>query len=254
VPLADVQARVRTALVTGDLASVDAMLRGGRDPSRRFAIHHRHYETSLVEALLTRYPATVWLLGSDPVTAAARAFVRAYPPRKPCIAEYGEDFPCFLAGSRGVADLPYLADFSTLEWQVGRLALGADGPRVTLSQLAALGPVLLEQSRLALQSGVTYLHVTWNVDELMTAYLSGTIPDRFELNAGDVWLEVRGNRGEVRITRLTHALFAFRVAVRDGQAVGDAAAAALDVDASLDPGEALGALATDGLIARIEQT
>lgn len=254
VPLADVQARVRAALVTGDCSSVDAMLHGGLNPSRRFGIHQRHYETSLVNALLTRYPATVWLVGSDLVTAAARAFVRACPPRKPCIAEYGEDFPRCLTSWPEAARLPYLADFMTLEWHIGRVSLGADRAGVTFSQLAETGPALLPQCRLVLRSAVAYVHVRWNVDELVTAYLSGTPPDRFELHAGDVWLEVRGNRGDVHMTRLTHALFAFRAALKQELSVGDAAASALDVDASFDPGQALIALATDELVARIERT
>jgi hypothetical protein len=240
--------------VTGDCSSVDALLFGGQNPSRRFGIHQRHYDTSLVDALLARYPATVWLVGSVLVTAAARAFVQVRPPRKPCIAEYGEDFPDCLASGPGAEDLPYLPEFMALEWRVGRVSIGADREGVTFSQLADTGPALLPQCRLVLQTAVAYLHVNWNVDELMTAYLSGTPPDRFELHAGDVWLEVRGNRGDVRMTRLTHATFAFRAALKQEQSVGHAAASALDVDASFDPGQALIAVATDELVARIELT
>ena len=252
--LTDVQARVRTAVVTGDPSLVRALLFGGMEPSRRFGIHQRHYETSLVNALLARYPATIWLVGSDLVTAAARAFVRARPPRKPCIAEYGEDFPHFLARSPGATDLLYLEEFMALEWLVGRVSLGADRAGLTVSQLAETGPALLPQCRLVLHHSVAYLLVNWNVDELMTVYLTGTPPDRFELCAGDVWLEVRGSRGDVRMTRLAHATFAFRAALNQQRSVGDAAASALEIDASFDPGQALIAVATDGLVARIERT
>ena len=34
-------------------------------------IHQRHYATSLTRALVERFPATVWLVGSELVTRAA---------------------------------------------------------------------------------------------------------------------------------------------------------------------------------------
>ena len=95
--LADTQIRLRSALVEGDASAIAPMLVGGRDPLKRLGIHVRHYETSLVEALTRRFPALVWLVGRAPVDAAAREFVHRHPPTAPCIAEYGEEFPAFLA-------------------------------------------------------------------------------------------------------------------------------------------------------------
>ena len=78
--LADLQAGIRTAVVEGDMSAVAPLLRGGSDPRKRLAIHHRHYTSSLVTALVDRFPATVWLVGSPLVTDAARAFVQTHPP------------------------------------------------------------------------------------------------------------------------------------------------------------------------------
>ena len=91
--LADIQAAVRDALVRGDRSAAAPMLSGGARPEHRLAIHQRHYAASLTGALLDRFPATVWLVGSDLVTDAATSFIREQPPSKPCIAEYGELFP-----------------------------------------------------------------------------------------------------------------------------------------------------------------
>jgi hypothetical protein len=187
--LADVQGGVCRALVTGDASQVEHVLVGGADGRRRLAIHQRHYTASLVTALLDRFPATVWLVGSALVTDAARRFVQQHPPSRPCIAEYGESFPDVLAAHPAVAHLAYLHSFAELEWHLGRLALAVD-------------PL----------AGVQYLHAEWAIDELISLYLSGQEPERFVLEHGDVWFELRGNRGELQINRLSQAEFALRAA------------------------------------------
>lgn len=183
--LADLQGGVCRALVTGDISQVEHVLLGGIDGRKRLAIHQRHYTASLVTALLDRLPATVWLVGSQFVTDAARRFVQEHPPSRPCIAEYGQSFPGFLAAHPAVAHLPYVHSFAQLEWHLGRLALAVDP-----------------------SEGVHYLHAEWAIDELISLFLSGQEPEQFELEHSDIWLEVRGNRGELQMNRLSHADFA----------------------------------------------
>ena len=178
--LADIQAAIRDALVRGDRTAAAPMLSGGAHPEHRLAIHQRHYAASLTTALLDRFPATVWLVGSDLVTDAARSFIRKHPPSKPCIAEYGESFPAHLGAHSAAATLPYLSQFAELEWHLGRLALATDD-----------------------SPNVHYLHLDWSLDELIGVYLADSAPDAFALRQEDVWLEVRGLRGTLTMTRVT---------------------------------------------------
>jgi hypothetical protein len=156
------------------------MLSGGVRPEYRLAIHQRHYVASLTRALLERFPATVWLVGSELVTDAATSFVREQPPTKPCIAEYGDSFPQHLGAHPAAASLPYLSQFAELEWHLGRLALATED-----------------------SAHVHYLHLDWSLDELIGVYLSDTVPDTFPLRYEDVWLEARGLRGTLEMQRLT---------------------------------------------------
>jgi hypothetical protein len=177
-PLADLQQRVRDAVVNGgDGSFLDpALLVGGTRPEVRLAIHYRHYETSLVTALLGKFPATVWLVGVSFVTEAARHFVREHPPQSPCIAEYGEAFSQFMAARPGAEGVPYLQDFARLEWHVGHVSVAVDGVR--------------------------RVHASWPVDTLLKFFLMDTAPDRLVLEPEDVWIEVRGTRGELEIDRV----------------------------------------------------
>jgi hypothetical protein len=187
--LAEVQTVIRAALIQGDNAMAVRLLHGGAHPEHRLAIHQRHYATSLTRALVDRFPATVWLVGSDLVIHAAQSFIREYPPATPCIAEYGDTFPKYLGAQPGADALPYLAQFADLEWHVGRLALATD------------------------ESTNTYcLHLDWSLDELMAAYLADNAPEQFALRREEVWLQVRGVRGELHMNRLTSFDFVARQA------------------------------------------
>ena len=189
--LAEIQAAVRDALVRGDQRVAAAMIAGGVQPTRRLAIHQRHYAASLTRALLDRFPATVWLVGSELVTDAARSFIREQPPSKPCIAEYGEAFPQHLGAHPAADALPYLSQFAELEWHLGRLALATET-----------------------SPNVHYLHLDWSLDELIGVYLADSAPDAFPLRQEDVWLEVRGLRGTLEMHRLTKDGFPARASGR----------------------------------------
>jgi hypothetical protein len=246
--LREVQAGVRRAVVSGDPAGVAPLLVGGRDARRRLAVHSRHYHASLVQVVVDRYPATVWLVGVGLVTDAARTFVVAHPPTRPCLAEYGAGFPAFLSERPGAAALPYLRDFSELEWGVGAVAVEIDHRAAAMDLLAAMAPDTVADACLSLQPGARYISTSWSVDELMTLYLTESEPDRFVVTPGDIGLEVRGARGDVRISRLSRGDFAFRSALANGSPLGDAAERALAADDAFDPGRALVAAVAGGLV------
>jgi len=187
--LADIQAGIRDALVDGNGAAVAPVLLGGSRPAQRLAIHQRHYVASLTRALVERFPATVWLVGSELVTHVATSFIREHPPSRPCVAEYGDEFPRYLGAHPAAESLLYLAQFAELEWHLGRLALAT------------------EES-----TNVQYVHLEWALDELIGFYLTDTAPDEYALRQEDVWLEIRGLRGELHMDRLTGEEFARRIA------------------------------------------
>jgi hypothetical protein len=253
--LADTQAHLRHALVTGDASGILPLLVGGRDAGARLAIHRRHYDASLVKALLGKFPATVWLVGGPCVTEAARAFAHTHPPCAPCMAEYGSEFPKFLstwAAGEGVwpaaERVPYLQAFAQLEWHLGQVAVAIDRAPVPIEQFAQLDSNALMRARLILQPGLGYLAASWPVDELMTLHLTDTAPEQFPLAPADVWIEIRGARGEFQINRVDAGDFIFRTAILEGLSIGEAAVYALDAHPGFAPGQALAALVGAGLV------
>src|SRR5215471_4471937 len=179
--LAETQSRLRRAVVDGDAAGIAPQLVGGRDPGRRLAIHQRHYRSSLVAAIRTRFPATGWLLGTPFLNEAARQFVRQHPPAAPCIAEYGEEFPRFLSTCSSAARVPYLYSFAILEWHLGQVAISVDRPALILEMFSRFEINTLMDTSLMLQAGLRYLHASWPVDGLMKLYLTDTAPSEYPL-------------------------------------------------------------------------
>jgi hypothetical protein len=245
--LAEVQTRIRDAVVLGAMADVAPLLVGGSDPTARLAVHHRHYQVSLVDAVLRRFPGVVWLAGEPCTRAAATDFVCEFPPTIPCIAEYAENFPDFLARCPGTERVPYLRWFARLEWKLGEVALAIDEPSLHMGELAVFEPAVFPDLVLGLQSGLRFLEAPWAIDDLARLHLTGAAPEKFVLEPEPVWLQIRGARGSIRIDRLEPATFAFRSAVADGLPLGAAAEQALATDPAFDPGLALTSLIADGL-------
>lgn len=249
--LADVQRRVRDAVVMGDAASAASLFVGGKDATPRLAIHLRHYRASLVTAVLGRFPATGWLVGTPLIEEAAVQFVRDHPPSAPCIGEYGQRFPQFLATWPSAERVSYLRAFADLDWHLGRLAVAIDLPALTRADVADVAADDLVDAVLTIQPGTHYAHIEWPIDELMTLYLSDAAPAQFALVDTEVWIEVRGARGSFRFSRLTATEFSFRVGIAEGLSLGEAAQRAWDIDPTFDAGLGLAAIVDVGLATTI---
>jgi len=234
VRLADLQRQMRDAVVSGDHASISPLLVGGQNASKRLAVHLHHYEASLTAAVVGRFPATGWLVGSHRLEGAARQFVHDHPPTAPCIAEYGSQFPGFLA-----------------TWHLGRLAVSIDVAAVGRKRLAAIDPTDLADVGVTLQSGTHYLCASWPIDTLITMYLADASPASWTLVSEEVRIEARGARGSFRFSRLRAGDYTFRVSLAEGQTLGDAASRALEIDPAFDPGVALLTLVDEQLITSV---
>jgi len=251
--LDEIQSLFHRAVLTADTSRLVSLLCGGRFPEKRFAVHKRHYETSLVTTILAKFPGTAWLAGTRFLTEAATRFVHECPPATPCIAEYGRGFPKFLSACPAAERMPYLHDFAELEWCVGQVAIAVDEPPVSATQMSTISPDTLPDTLLTLQPGVCYLQVSWPVDELIKLYLKDSAPDHFAMDPLDISLELQGARGEFHINRLAVAEFMFRKSISQRRSIEDAAERALELEAAFDPGQALAALIAAGLITAVTQ-
>jgi hypothetical protein len=251
-PLAEAQTQLRAAVVDGDAAPVAALLVGGAGPLARLAVHQRHYHASLIEAVLQKFPATVWFAGAAFIAAAARAFVRQCPPRAPCIAEYAEDFPDFIAVHPQGAYVPCLRWLAALDWHLGQVSIAIDTPALTREAVAAVPAAALVDATLRTQPGVRLLEAPYPVDRLMECFLRDDDPPDRHPDPETIRIELRGARGTFTIRRLDAPAFAFRRALVAGESIGGAAEAALAFDPAFDFAGAFASVIAEGLATAIQ--
>lgn len=248
--LAETQARFRAAL-DGDGRGVLPLLGRVPDAAARFAIYQRHHSQSLVRHLRGRFPTVEWLLGSDAMGHLAGAFIVAQPPVAPCMAEYGEPFPAFVAGSEAGQRFAYLAPAAHLDWWLGQTAVATDRPALAIDALAATPPAELPDLRLLLQPGVRHFEADWPVDELVQLRIGDQPPQSYRLEPLGISLEITGARGAFRIVRIERTTLIFRASLTAGGSIGAAAEAAFEADCAFDAGAALASVFSAGLVCAV---
>jgi len=143
--LADLQAAYRGYLLTGDSARLaPAIVADAFDGAERLGIYRNNFLISLGEALKANFPVTLQLIGRDFFEQAARRFVLAHPPERPCLFEYGALFPDYLGGLQQLAALPYVAEMARFEFARIAAYNAPSEQYLSAAMLAGLPPDELE--------------------------------------------------------------------------------------------------------------
>jgi putative DNA-binding protein len=246
--LRDLQAAVGRAVLGQDEPSLrDAIHGDGIEPAARLRIYRHHYETSLAEALQAIYPVVCRLVDERFFAFAAHEYVKASPPRRVCLHEYGADFADFLASFPPCRELVYLADVARMEQQINTAlhspAAEALGPEAFLDVALDDYPRLVFR----LLPSVSYLESPWPVDRIWLGQQEGR-EVAVDLGEGGCHLEIRQRGEEVVFSRLDMPQFILRRALLAGETLESAAAAALAADPMFDLAMALRGLLAEGLV------
>ncbi len=250
LPLLDLQRSLGRALLDGDDSAVAALIAGdGLEPSERLAVYRNNVVSSLTALLHDVFPVICRLVDARFFDYAAHEFIRTRPPSRPRLAEYGADFPDFLAAFPPCADLAYLADVARLEWLISAAAQAPQAPAIVPSALQGIAPADTSRLVLALQPSLRYVASRWPIDRIWRANhadLDGA--EIIDLNAGGAWLEIRQTRRHVEFRSLTAPAFVFRRALQQGAPLVTAAEGAFAQDATFDLGIAFADLFRDGAV------
>lgn len=225
--LHELQRRVRQAVLCDDFAGLaDAIFDDGLDPAARVRIYRHHALTTLGDALRGQFPVVCRLVDERFFAFATHEYVRARPPSSRCLAEYGADFPEFLADFAPCADLPYLADVARLEWALGiATTLPEDAP-LEIEALAAIPPAEAARSAFRLQRSLCYIGSPWPIDAIWLANQLDEPPLIDAARGGRALLEIRRVDEAVVWRKLDAEIFAFRSALAEGRPLAAAIAAA----------------------------
>lgn len=239
------QSHFRDALFDPSLLPQGLVSYNTSDPAQRFAVYRNNVMVSLIEALAAKFPCVLALVGDDFFRAMARIFVRAKPPGSRIMADYGAEFPAFIAGFAPAAVLPYLADVARLELVRGQAYHAADAVSCTAGDFAAVDQERLFDVTLKLHPSAQIIVSRYAVFSLWAAHqgalkLSSVAPDMPET------VLICRPELEVEVTLLPDATAEFLSRLGQGQSIGEAASTP-----DLDLAAAFHTLLTSGVVAEI---
>ena len=216
-----------------------------------FAVYRNTVLSGCVDALEANFPSVARLVGAEWFRAAATAYVHVQPPRDGRMLVYGEGFADFLAGFEPARDLAYLAGVARLDrfWIEAHAADDADA--VDGACLAGLPPEALGALRLAPHPAARWC---WFGDAPICSIWERNRAADEPVDDEMVW------QGEgalltrpldaVEWQRVDRSHCAFLDACAQGCLLGEAAAAALEVDSETDIADLLARLLRSGALIR----
>jgi len=224
----------------------------GSDPAQRFAVYRNNVMLSLTGALADSFPVTRALVGEAFFRAMAREFVSANPPDCAVLAEYGRQFPSFVAAFPETHPLPYLSHLARLEFAYVQTYHAADAGAVSPQQLQALlaDADRLAACHLALHPSLHTQRSPYAIVSLWAAHQGqGDIRTVDPIQPESAWVARNGLR--VAVFRMCPGDCVFAEALRDGLPLQEAASRAGDADAGFDPAQCLAVMLRENLIAGV---
>ncbi|HXP74475.1 MAG TPA: DNA-binding domain-containing protein [Stellaceae bacterium] len=248
--LEELQKDICDAICVGDDTRVSELIAGdGMDPASRLRIYRNHAVITLTDALKATYPVVCRLVSDRFFAYAAHEFIREHLPEQPNLAEYGAEFPGFLAQFPPCHDLGYIADIARLEWAINQ-ALHADNvAAIARGDLSGISSADAPRLVLTMHPGLRLVESRWPVERIWRANQADGDPDlSIDLDSGGVRLQVHRRGDRVMLKSLSPCEFAFLQALARGDSLADAADIALRLDLLFDLAAALGTILEDGIV------
>ncbi|MGB0684121.1 MAG: putative DNA-binding domain-containing protein [Magnetovibrionaceae bacterium] len=158
------QKAMKQAVLGGDKSLAAAQIHGdGLAPEARIQLHANNTVILLAEALGRIFPAVKALLGEAAFDQVARAFAKAHPPTSPVLNAYGDGFADWLAGQRGLENLPYIGDVAALDFAWARAEQAADARAISIDVLSVAEPSVLDDIRFRLHPAFGLVLSDWPI-------------------------------------------------------------------------------------------
>jgi hypothetical protein len=205
----------------------------------RIAIYRGNLQAIWMNALRNAYPVIEQLAGADFFAQLAVLYAEKYPSQSGDLHEFGGDFSAFLEVEESVADFPYFAAVAALEWQIHRNYYAADAQAISLHHFMANAGVSPSDCILRFHPATSLFHANFAAVQIYLAH------QHAEVQALDVDLQtlcfaiVSRDGWRTQVAQLGRAEFVALSALHQGQTLGNAFEAAMDIDGDFNVAHAL---------------
>jgi Putative DNA-binding domain len=224
---------------------------GVQEVARRFGVYRNNVFVSLVEALATRFPVCLELVGDDFFRAMARIYVELSPPRSPLLMTYGDDFGDFIDTFPPARSVPYLGDVARLEAARTGAYHAADAEPLGIDALAALNSCAWELTPVRLHPSVRVVRSRFSIVTIWEAHPPGGPGATIDGSVAEDALVVRPDL-HVEVRRLEPGGAAFIEGLLSGASFGEAARKAGSEDPGFDLVKSLAGLITGRMIVGLD--
>jgi hypothetical protein len=200
----------------------------------RLRIHRHHVTESLATALAATYSTVQAIVGEAFFRAMAGAYVAKDLPRQPVLAEYGGDFPAFVADYGPAASLPYLADMARLDWALNLAFHTTNTGRLAAADLTGVPAERLLGLRLALAAGSALIQSPYPIDRIWHASQPGAVTGSVSLAEGPAAVIVLRRAEDAAFASLNSGEAAFVRALESGATLEGGAELAFLVEPDFD--------------------
>ena len=219
----------------------------------RLDVYRHHVFASLGTALAATFPTVQALVGPDFFRGLARAFVGHALPLQPVLAEYGADFPAFIAGHEAARDLPYLADVARLDWALNLAFHAPSGGRLQATDLSAVAAVsACRRCRSAWRLAPSLIRSRYPLARIWEASQPGAASETVDLNSGGADLLVLRRPDDAAFVILSAGEAAFMAVLAAGLSLEQAALEALRADPAFDLSSSFGRFLALGAFAAMQ--
>ncbi len=232
------------AAIVSDTISAEARLR----------VYRHHVSHSLCTALAATFPTVQALVGEGFFRSLAQGFVAKTLPMQPVLAEYGGEFPAFVAGYGPARGLPYLADIAHLDWALNVAFHSPEGRRLAAADLAGIATERLPSLSIALPVGAALIRSRYPIDRIWKASQPGASADTVTLDAGGADLLVLRRCDDAAFTVLGAGEAAFVASLAEGATLEIAAEQAVGAEPAFDLSAAFARLLSLEAFAALQQS
>ena len=228
---------------------VPALVKGQIE--RRYAVYRNNVTVGLIRALEANFPVVRKLLGEQYFAGFARDFAQRQPPQSPLMFQYGTSFPNALEADEDLASYPYLGDVARLEILWRESYHSGDAPPLASGALTAVDPDLLFDCCFAAHPAMRLIQSQFAVYTIFSSNMTGAEARPIDPAQSESVLITRPLH-DVEAIALTPEQFAFFLALKNGENLGDALDRAADLDPNFDLSATLTLLLQSGAFQSIQ--
>ncbi|MBI1327300.1 MAG: hypothetical protein GC136_06615 [Alphaproteobacteria bacterium] len=189
----------------------------------RMKVYRNNVVRSLIDAAMAALPMTEKLVGREFLEQAMRAFVVNNLPSQGNLNLYGMEFPDFVQAYEPAKHLPYLQDFTRLEWLWEAAYYAPDDLPLDPAELMNIAEEDMPNLQFSFRKSLALLDSEYPLDEIVDFCRAEDQKNLQQLSDRGCKLMIYRPDLKVELRRLDDAEYLFLATIQNGQTIHETA-------------------------------